>query len=86
MFQLWEYTHFHVSDTDSDSRRFKFEFIIAGSCSLFVLMCILIIGSVCVCAVRRYKKKTTYKEDDEYSLLPHSADYVEFDESENMSE
>ena len=50
-------------------------------------MCILIISIVCVYAVHRYKKKKTMnKEDDEYSLLPHSADYVEFDESENMSE
>ena len=43
-------------------------------------------GVVCGYAVHRYKKKTTYKEDDEYSLLPHSADYVEFDDGEKVTE
>ena len=44
-------------------------------------------GVVCGYAVHHYKKKkTTYKEDDEYSLLPHSADYVEFDDGEKVTE
>ena len=44
-------------------------------------------GVVCGYAVHRYKKKKNiYKEDDEYSLLPHSADYVEFDEGEKVIE
>ena len=62
--------------------------IIAGSSGLFVLVSIVIMGVVCGYVVHRYKKKkkTIQKKEDEYSLLPNSPDYVEFDEEKNVAE
>ena len=61
-------------------------FIISGSVGLIVLLCMLIAAIVCGCAVHRYKKKkAANKKDDEYSLLPKSPDYVEFDEEQDIA-
>jgi collagen type VI alpha len=74
-------------NNNTSSTRFKFEFIIAGGSGLFVLVSIVIVGVVCGYAVHRYKKKKTIqKKEDEYSLLPNSPDYVEFDEEKKVAE